>query len=91
MARPGLAHRGAQQSREGSEGSEGRREAMAVRNTYKYQYKVGNKIKHGGITDNLNRRELEHQRRWPKGHILKIGQRTTEEGGRRWERSKGYA
>ena len=64
---------------------------MAPRKTYKYQFKVGNKIKHGGITDNLNRRELQHQRRWPKGHIRQVGRRTTEEGARKWERHKGYA
>ena len=64
---------------------------MAARDTYKYQFKVGNNIKHGGITNNLNRRELEHQQRWPTGHIRQVGRRTTEVGGRRWERSKEYA
>lgn len=36
------------------------------RDTYKYQLKVGNKIVHGGITNDLNRREQEHQQTWPK-------------------------
>ena len=32
-----------------------------ARNTYKYQFKVGNKIKHGGITQDMSRREQEHK------------------------------
>jgi hypothetical protein len=30
------------------------------RDTYKYQFKVGSKIVHGGITDDLEHREQEH-------------------------------
>ena len=60
------------------------------RETYKYQYKVGNKVVHGGITDDLERREREHQRQWPKGHIVQVGRRTTEEAARKWEKGKGY-
>lgn len=61
------------------------------RDTYKYQYKIGNKIVHGGITDDLDRREGEHQQKWPKGHIVQVGNRTTEEGARKWEKDKGYS
>jgi len=61
------------------------------RDTYKYQYKIGNKIVHGGITNNLERREQEHQQKWPKGHISKVGRRTTEEAASNWEKDKGYA
>lgn len=64
--------------------------ASKPRDTYKYVYKKGNKIVHGGITNNLDRREREHQRRWPGGHIRKVGRRTTEEAARKWEREKGY-
>ena len=39
------------------------------RDTFKYHFKVGNKIVHGGITDDLERREQEHRRKWPKGRI----------------------
>ena len=60
------------------------------RDTYKYQYKVGNKVVHGGITNDLERREAEHQQKWPKGHITQVGHRTTEEGARKWEEDKGY-
>ena len=45
---------------------------MAKRDTYKYQFKVGNKIMHGGITNDLDRREDEHKQTWPKGHIVKV-------------------
>ena len=61
------------------------------RNTYKYVFNVGNKIVHGGITDDLERREQEHQQRWPKGHIKRVGHRTTEEAARKWEGAKGYS
>ena len=60
------------------------------RDTYKYQFKLGNKIVHGGITNDLERRELEHQQRWPNGHIKQVGRRTTEEAARAWEEEKGY-
>ena len=60
------------------------------RNYYKYQFKVGNKIKHGGITTDLERREEEHQQKWPNGHIMKVGIKTTEEAARVWEKKKGY-
>ena len=43
------------------------------RDTYKYQFKVGNKIFHGGITNDLDRREQEHQQKWPTGHITQVG------------------
>lgn len=60
------------------------------RDTYKYQFKEGNKILHGGITNDLERRESEHQQKWPKGHIKQVGRRTTEEAAREWEKEKGY-
>ncbi len=56
------------------------------RDTYKYYFKIGNKITHGGITDDLERREQEHQQKWPKGHIYKVGRRTTDEAAREWEK-----
>jgi len=61
------------------------------RDTYKYHFKIGNTIKHGGITDDLERRELEHQQQWPKGHIKQVGRRTTEEAARKWEEEEGFA
>ena len=64
---------------------------MARRNTYKYVFKVGNKIVHGGKTDNLERREQEHQQQNPKGHIKQVGRRTTDEAARNWEKQQGYS
>ncbi len=63
----------------------------STRDTYKYQFKVGNQIVHGGITNDLDRREQEHQQQWPNGHIKQVGRRTTEEAARQWEKGKGYA
>ena len=60
------------------------------RDTYKYHFKVRNKIVHGGITDDLERREQEHQQKWPKGHIFQLGRRTTEERAREWEKEKSF-
>lgn len=61
------------------------------RNTYKYHFKIGNKVVHGGVTEDLERREKEHQQTWPKGHITQVGRRTTEEAARKWEKDKGYS
>lgn len=59
------------------------------RDTYKYDFvdKAG-KILHSGITNDLERREKEHQQRWPGGHIVKQGRATTEEAAREWEKTK---
>ena len=62
--------------------------AMSERDTYKYQFKVGNKIVHRGITNDLDRREAEHQasrRPWANGHIVQVGNRTTREAAQSWE------
>ena len=60
------------------------------RDTYKYVFKIKNKIVHGGITNNLERREVEHQQQWPKGHITQVGRKTTEDAARKWEEENGY-
>lgn len=64
---------------------------MGDRDTYKYLFKVGNKVVHGGITNDLERREQEHKEKWKKGHILQVGRRTTEEAAREWEKKKGFS
>jgi len=61
---------------------------MSVRNTYKYDFKIGNKIAHSGITRDLEKREAQHQIKWPKGHIVQFGNRTTEEAARELEETK---
>ena len=60
------------------------------RDTYKYYFKLGRKIVHGGITNDLERREDEHQVRWHKGHIYQVGRKTTEESARKWEKEKDF-
>ena len=60
------------------------------RDTYKYLFKEGNKTLHGGRTDDLKRREQEHQQKWPEGHIKQVGRKTTEEAARKWEEEKGF-
>ncbi len=63
---------------------------MAIRDTYKYYFKVGNKIVHAGITNDLNRREAEHKLKWPRGHIYQVGIRTTREAALQWESENGF-
>ena len=61
---------------------------MSKRDHFKYDFKVGNKIVHSGITIDLDRREQEHQQRWPSGHIVQVGRATTEDAARDWEATK---
>ena len=60
------------------------------RDTYKYYFKVGNKIVHAGITNNLGRRESEHQSKpgWSRGRIVQVGSRTTRDAALEWEREQ---
>lgn len=60
-----------------------------TRDTYKYQQKIGNKIVHRGITNDLERREKENQQGWPSSNISQIGRRTTREAALEWEREGG--
>lgn len=57
------------------------------RTTYKYHFKLGNKIVHTGITNDIVRRELEHQQKpgWKNGHIFQVGHRTTRDSALSWE------
>ena len=59
------------------------------RDTYKYHLKQGNKIIRSGITNNLDRREKEHQRKLGDDvHIQRVGNRATREGAREWEKKQ---
>ena len=59
------------------------------RDTFKYQFKVGNRVAHEGITNDLGRREQEHHRGIHKGgHIKQVGRRTTREAAREWEKER---
>lgn len=73
-----------------------------MRDTYKYYFKVGNLIVHGGITNDLTRREIEHNNSgkwtfhngkriyWSNGHIVQVGYITTREAALEWERRQGF-
>ena len=62
------------------------------RDTYKYQF-VGpdRRIKHSGITNDLERRESELRREYGQGDIRQVGHRTTREAAREWEKSRPTA
>ena len=62
---------------------------MTERNTYKYHLKKGREVVHRGITNDLDRREAEHQQDYPGAEIKQIGRRTTREAALRWEREGG--
>ena len=57
---------------------------------YKYHFKKGNKIVHTGITNDIDRREAEHQSEsgYSKGHIKQVGFRTTREAALTWEQEQ---
>ncbi len=60
------------------------------RNWYTYEFKRGNKILHEGITQDLERREGEHQANInSEGHIRQVGGPKTEDGARKWEEERG--
>ena len=59
------------------------------RDTYKYHLKQGDKIIRSGITNDLHRREKEHQRNYGKDvHIQRVGNRMTREAAKEWEKKK---
>ena len=56
------------------------------RTMYRYHLKMGNKIIHTGVTNNLDRRESEHKQEFgDKVHIKQVGYRTTCEAALQWE------
>ena len=60
---------------------------------YKYHFKVGNKIVHAGITNDIDRRAADHRSEpgWSKGHIKQVGLRTTHYAALEWEREQSEA
>jgi predicted GIY-YIG superfamily endonuclease len=62
---------------------------MPGRDTFKYHLKRGARVVHRGITNDLARREAEHQDRFPGATIHQVGRRTTREAALEWERQGG--
>jgi hypothetical protein len=56
------------------------------RDTYKYEVRVGSRVVHRGITNDLDRRSSELRNRWPNSRIRQVGNRTTRDGALKWER-----
>ena len=62
------------------------RSAGMARNTYKYHFKIGNRIVHTGITNDLDSREQEHKRTFGvEGHVKSVGRATTMDAALKWE------
>ena len=58
------------------------------RDTYRYHYKIGNKVVHTGITTDPQRREAEHQRAKPGGRLVAKGPKVTRASALRWDREQ---
>lgn len=50
-----------------------------------YAKRQGRKIVHKGITNDLERREREHQEQFPNSKISQVGNVKTREGALKWE------
>ena len=62
---------------------------MAKRETHRYHLKRGHTIICSGITNDLDRREKEHQREYGQDvHITKVGRATTRDAARDWEKEE---
>ena len=59
------------------------------RDTHKYHLKDGKKVVHRGITNDLERREAQHQEEFPGSHIQQVGRRITRNAALKWEREGG--
>jgi len=61
------------------------------RDTYRYHPILDRKIVHRGITNDLSRREQEHQQEFPGSKIKQIGLAVTRDSALEWERDGGKA
>lgn len=61
---------------------------MEKRDTYTYEFRVGRRVVHRGITNNPERREREHRENFPTGRLVVIGRAKTRAGAERWERQQ---
>ena len=61
----------------------------AKRDTYRYHFIKDGKVVHRGITDDLQRREREHQAKYGGGWIKQIGPKVSNDSALEWERGGG--
>lgn len=54
------------------------------RDTYKYKVVENGQTVYFGVTNDLVRRESEHQERFPASHLVKIGRRTFRAAALKW-------
>lgn len=62
-----------------------KREATIVRTWYCYEYIADYTVKHRGITQDPQRRQVEHRQRWVGGFLRVIWGPVTEAQARAWE------
>lgn len=62
---------------------------MSNRDTYRYHFIKDRKVAHRGITNDLERREAEHQNRYGNGSIRQVGPRVSRDSALKWERDGG--
>jgi len=62
---------------------------MPGRDTIKYHLTKDRKVVHRGITNDLERREREHQEEFPGSKIKQIGNKVPRESALKWEREGG--
>jgi hypothetical protein len=55
---------------------------------YGYDFKIGERIVHSGITNSPERRESEHKQRWANGHLEVVTGPMTKEKALEWESKK---
>ena len=56
--------------------------------TYRHRFFVNGRVMLNEFTTDLERREREHQVRWPTGRIQQVGEPTTHEEAWDWEREQ---
>ena len=59
-----------------------------VRRTYCYEFVANERVVVYGFTTDLKRRETEHQRRWPDGHIKKVDGPMSHQEAWTWEQKQ---
>lgn len=54
------------------------------KDTYKYELVWNGQVVLSDVTSSLNRRESEHQERFPGSKVYQVGDKTTREAALRW-------